>query len=80
MELTILSKTPSTIAFQNPPILKSEEIPAATISTAAFIIKVKSPNERKMNGKEKKVSIGFSDTLSTPIITATNIADPKPLI
>ncbi len=80
MELTILSKTPSTIAFQNPPILKSEDNPAATIKTAAFITKVNSPNERKMNGKEKNVSIGLSDTLSTPIITATNIAEPKPLI
>ena len=79
MVLVILSMTPRTKAFQNDPIRKSSDIPDAKSMTIAFITNVNNPKDKRIIGNEKNVRIGFSNTLSTPIITATNIAAPKPL-
>ncbi len=80
MVLVILSITPMINAFQNEPIRKFSDIADAIMIIPAFITNVNKPKDKRIIGNEKNDSTGLSDTLSTPMMAATNIAVPNPLI
>lgn len=76
----MLRITPKTSAFQNDPILKSSDIPDAIRITIALITKVNNPKDKRIIGNEKNVKRGLSATFNIPMIAATNMAAPKPLM
>lgn len=76
----MLSITPIIKAFQNDPTRKFSDIADAIMIIPAFITNVNKPKDKRIIGKEKNESIGLSDTFNTPMMAATIIAVPNPLI